>query len=227
MKLFKYTVLLFAIALISSRVQAQLPKKVFQLSGLIVSQNGQNPVPYAKIAIKDSRRGGYANLEGFYSLPVYLTDTVYFTSIGFKPTMFVVADYLKEYQGNATSNFIYAINYLVEDSITLPMVRIFPYNTQTELKTAILETDLPDDLKTVNARNNLDPGVLDFLIDNMTVDEGERVMVARQMYYQEQLQKNVAPTATLFDPLAIYQLLKYIQTRTKEKRTRDLDYWNN
>ena len=227
MKLFKYTVLLFAIFLMTNQAYGQLPKKVFQLSGLIVSENGQNPVPYAKVSIKDSRRGGYANLEGFYSLPVYLDDTVYFTSIGFKPTMFVVADYLRSYEGNATSNFIYAINYLVEDSITLPMVRIFPYNNQTELKTAILETDLPEDLKTVNARNNLDPGVLDFLIENMSIDEGERVMVARQMYYNEQLHKNVAPTATLFDPMAIYQLLRYIQTRTKEKRTRDLDYWNN
>lgn len=166
-------------------------------------------------------------MEGFYSLPVYLTDTIYFSSIGFKPTEFVVADYLKKYQGNVTSNFIYVINYLEEDSITLPLVQIFPYNTQMELKTAILETDLPENIENVNARNNLDPNVLDFLVQNMSVDEGERVMVARQMYYNEQLHKNVAPTATLFDPMAIYQLLKYIQTRTKDKRTRDLDYWNN
>lgn len=227
MKLFKITLLLCGIFLISQQAFSQLPRKVFQLSGLIVSQSGQNPVPYAKVSIKDSRRGGYANLEGFYSLPVYLTDTVYFTSIGFKPTVFVVADYLKDYQGNATSNFIYAINYIMEDSITLPLVQIFPYNSQSELKTAILETDIPENIENVNARNNLDPNVLDFLIKNLKVDEGERVMVARQMYYNEQLHKNVAPTATLFDPMAIYQLLKYIQTRTKDKRTRDLDYWNN
>ncbi len=227
MKLFKITTLLCGIFLFSQQAFSQLPKKVFQLSGLIVSQTGQNPVPFAKVSIKDSRRGGYANMEGFYSLPVYLTDTVYFSSIGFKPTMFVVADYLKDYQGNVTSNFIYAINYLVEDSITLPLVQIFPYNTQMELKTAILETDLPENIENVNARNNLDPNVLDFLIQNLSIDEGERVMVARQMYYNEQLHKHVAPTATLFDPMAIYQLLRYIQNRTKDKRTRDLDYWNN
>lgn len=227
MKLLKITILLCGIFLISQQAYSQLPRKVFQLSGLVVSQSGQNPVPFAKVSIKDSRRGGYANMEGFYSLPVYLTDTVYFTSIGFKPTVFVVADYLKEYQGNASSDFIYAINYLLEDSITLPLVQIFPYNNQMELKTAILETDIPEEIENVNARNNLDPNVLDFLIQNLDIDEGERVMVARQMYYNEQLHKNVAPTATLFDPMAIYQLLKYIQTRTKDKRTRDLDYWNN
>ncbi len=227
MKLFKITTLLCGIFLFTQQSFGQLPRKVFQLSGLIVSKNGQNPVPFAKISIKDSRRGGYAKMEGFYSLPVYLTDTIYFSSIGFKPTEFVVADYLKKYQGNVTSNFIYVINYLEEDSITLPLVQIFPYNTQMELKTAILETDLPENIENVNARNNLDPNVLDFLVQNMSVDEGERVMVARQMYYNEQLHKNVAPTATLFDPMAIYQLLKYIQTRTKDKRTRDLDYWNN
>lgn len=227
MKFLRFTLFLCVLTLSWQASYAQMPKKVYQLSGLIISTGGQNPVPFARIAIKDSRRGGFANLEGFYSIPVFATDTVYFSSIGFKPTIFVIGDYLEDYEGNPESNFIYAINYLVEDSITLPMVQIFPYNTTMELKTAILETDLPEAIENINARNNLDPGVMDFLIDNLTVDEGERVMVARQMYYNQQLTKNVAPTMALFDPIAIYQLLKYIQTKTKDKRTKDLDYWNN
>lgn len=227
MKFLRFTLFMSVLALSFQASYGQMPKKVYQLSGLVISTGGQNPVPYARIAIKDSRRGGFANLEGFYSIPVFATDTVYFSSVGFKPTAFVIGDYLEEYEGNSESNFIYAINYVEEDSITLPSVQIFPYNSAMELKTAILETDLPEAVENINARNNLDPGVMDFLINNLTIDEGERVMVARQMYYNEQLTKNVAPTMTLFDPIAIYQLLKYIQTKTKDKRTRDLDYWNN
>jgi len=227
MKFLRFTLLMCVLALSFQASYGQMPKKVYQLSGLVISTGGQNPVPYARIAIKDSRRGGFANLEGFYSIPVFATDTVYFSSVGFKPTAFVIGDYLAEYEGNSESNFIYAINYVEEDSITLPSVQIFPYNSAMELKTAILETDLPEAVENINARNNLDPGVMDFLINSLTIDEGERVMVARQIYYNEQLTKNVAPTMTLFDPIAIYQLLKYIQTKTKDKRTRDLDYWNN
>ena len=204
----------------------QMPAQVYQLSGLIVNKSAQQPVPYARVRVNHSRRGGFANLEGFYSIPVYATDTVYFGSLGYKSSFLVVADYLEDYKGDLGSSFIYAISYLTEDSITLPTATIFPYNTYRELRTAMVETEIPDMVENINARDNLDPGTLDNLMESLKIDEGERIMVARQIYYNEHLQRNVAPTATLFDPMAIYQLLRYINDRTKERRTKDLDYWS-
>jgi hypothetical protein len=61
----------------------------------------------------------------------------------------------------------------------------------------------------------------------MKVDEGERVMVARQLYYRQHLQKNVAPTMPLFDPVAVYQLLKYINDKSKDRKEKNLNYWND
>lgn len=206
-------------------LKAQLPGKVFQLSGLVINSRTEEPAPYTRINVSKSRRGTFANEEGFYSLPVLLTDTVYFSSLGYKTGFLVVADYLQSYKGDPNSPFIYAINYLREDSIVLPGLTIFPYNNANELRTALIETDVPDLMENINARDNLNPEIMDKLIQTMKVDEGERVMVARQMYYNQQQQQRVAPTMTIFDPIAVYRLLDYIHTRTKERRVKDLEYW--
>jgi hypothetical protein len=204
---------------------AQL-KRVYQLSGLIVNKASHEAVPYVQVRINNSRRGTVANADGFYSIPVVENDTIYFSSLGFRTTRFVFANYLKEYEGDANSAFIYAINYIEEDSIVLSGITIFPYNTPGKLRTAIIETDVPEGVESANARDNLNPKVMDQLIGSLKVDEGERVMVARQLYYNQQMHKHVAPTMPLFDPIAVYQLLRYINEKAKLRKDKNLNYWN-
>lgn len=224
----KYSILffLFAVALVGA-AQAQLPKRVYQLSGLIVNKVTHEATPFVQVRVNNSRRGTVANGEGFYSIPVVEADTIYFSSLGFRTTRFVFADYLREYEGDTNSAYVYAINYIEEDSIVLTGITIFPYNTPGKLRTAIIETDVPEAVETVNARDNLNPKVMDQLISTLKVDEGERVMVARQLYYNQQLHKNVAPTMPLFDPIAVYQLLRYINEKTKARKEENLNYWND
>lgn len=202
-------------------------KRVYQLSGLVVNKSSHEAVPYAQIRVNNGRRGTIANGDGFYSIPVVETDTIYYGSLGYLTSKLAFGEYLKEYQGDANSAYVYAINYIEEDSIILTGITIFPYNTPGKLRTAIIETDVPEDIESLNARENLNPKVMDRLINGLTIDEGERVMVARQLYYNQQLHKNVAPTMPLFDPIAVYQLLNYINNKTKERKDKDLDYWND
>jgi hypothetical protein len=223
----KITILgIIGIGLFSGCVQGQF-KRVYQLSGLIVNKTTHEAVPYVQVRVNNSRRGNVANGDGFYSIPVVETDTVYFSSLGFRTTRFIFGDYLKEYEGDANSAYIYAINYLEEDSIMLTGITIFPYNTPGKLRTAIIETDVEEALESVAARDNLNPKVMDALIHGLKVDEGERIMVARQLYYNEQMHKHVAPTMPLFDPIAVYQLLRYINEKTKARKAKDLNYWND
>ncbi|MEM7040688.1 MAG: carboxypeptidase-like regulatory domain-containing protein, partial [Bacteroidota bacterium] len=169
----------------------QTQKRVYQLSGLIVSKAHSEPVPFARIHVSRTRRGTVANRDGFYSIPVIEGDTIYFSSLGFKRSTLIFSDYLKHYGGDDNSAYVYVINYLEEDSIQLPDIVIFPYNTQSELRTAIVETDVPESIESVNARDNLNPEVMDVLIKGLKVDEGERVLVARQLYYNQHQQKNM------------------------------------
>jgi hypothetical protein len=222
----KKSILILSCLLVACSVFGQKEqRRIYQLSGLVVERNSQEVLPFAKVAINHSRRGTVCNQEGFYSIPVIESDTIYFSSLGYRTTAFYVADYIKEYKGDMNSAYLYAINYLEEDSILLPSVVIFPYNTASELRTAIVETRVPEPFESVNARNNLNPRVMDRLMSSLSIDEGERVMTARQLYYNQFLHRQVAPTMPLFDPVAVYQLLRYINEKSKERKAKDLNYW--
>ena len=199
-------------------------QQIYQLSGLLISEAGQQPVPYVTVQVNSSRRGTLSNEEGFYSIPVSEFDTIYFSHVGYFRASFVVADYLKNYtRDNAT--YLYAINYLREDTLTLPEVTIFPYDTPEELKTAILNMDAqgtPDAI----ARANLSPQVIDAIIQTLPVDGEERLMVGRQMYYDFYQNRQLLQTASL-DPIAAMRLLQYIAEKTKRKKDKDLNYWED
>ncbi len=199
-------------------------QQVYQLSGLIISEAGQQPIPYVTVQVNNSRRGTLSNDEGFYSIPVSEFDTIYFSHVGYFRNSFVVADYLKNYpRDNAT--YLYAIHYLLEDTLTLPEVTIFPYDTPEELKTAILNMDAqgtPDAI----ARANLSPQVIDAIIQTLPVDGEERLMVGRQMYYDYYQNRQILQTAGL-DPIAAMRLLQYIAEKTRRKKDKDLNYWED
>jgi hypothetical protein len=105
-------------------------------------------------------------------------------------------------------------------------ITIFPYNTPGKLRTAIIETEVPEDIESVNARDNLNPKVMDELMQTVPIGASERILIARQLYYKEQMHKNVMPTMPLFDPIAVYQLLRYINEKAKVRKDKNLDYWN-
>ncbi|MEO0471846.1 MAG: carboxypeptidase-like regulatory domain-containing protein [Bacteroidota bacterium] len=203
--------------------QADDPK-VLQLSGMVTSKNSNEPIPYVRIQVNHTRRGAITNSEGFYSVPVGLGDTLYFTHVGYHPSTLIVADYADSYKGN--KNYLFAVNYLLEDTATLDTVLIFPYDTPEELRTAVVNLDIFDNSPEAVAQQNLDPSTLHAIMETLPVDGGERLMVARQMYYDYYQNKNLQPTIGL-DPITITRFLQYVVNRTKKKKNKDLNYWDN
>ena len=201
-----------------------LGPRIWQLSGMVVNKATREPVPYATVKVYHSRRAISANTEGFYSLPVMEDDTIVFVALGYKPSFLVMRQYLAEYMGNKESDYLYAINYMPEDSIQLAAVRIYPYNTPEALRTAIVQANSLMPLEEKYARNNLDPKLLDELVKTIPVDGEERASVAQRIYLDQAMHRNVVPTVGI-NPVAIYQLLKYINDKSKEKRDKDLNYW--
>ncbi len=198
--------------------------QVYQLSGLVISKTSNEPVSYARIRINHSRNGVLTNAEGFYSIPVTADDTLYFNHIGYHPSHLIVENYIESYRGN--KQYLYAINYMLEDSLTLDTVMIFPYDTPEELRTAVLNLDVLDFNGEQTARENLDPAILHSIMETLPLDGGERLMVARQMYYDYYQNKNLMPTAGL-DPITITRFLQYVVNRTKKEKNKDLNYWEN
>lgn len=224
----RFTVSLFLLLglLAASGVRAQdtTRTRIWQLSGMVVEHSTHDPVPYAAVKVYHSRRSIMTNNEGFYSIPVMKGDTIVIAALGYRTSFLIVENYLNEYLGNKESDYLYTINYLEEDSIQLAAVTIYPYNTPEALRTAMIEANTLMPLEEKYARQNLDPKLLDELVKTMPVDGSERASIARQIYLDQAMHKNVAPTVGL-NPIAIYQLLKYLNEKAKNRKDDDLNYW--
>ena len=223
----RYYLLLLLIICSAGAGYAQDQQKVWQLSGLVVGKVQQQAIPYVKIQINHTRRGILSNAQGFFSIPVVETDTVFFLRLGYKPSYMVMGEYLKKYEGDKSSQYVYSIAYMKEDTILLPTVTIHPYDTPEKLRTAMLSMKNPEFSEDAFARENMDPAELEAYIENLPVDAGERVMVGRQIYYQEHQTRNLMPVMPLFDPVAVYRLLKYINDKSKKERDKNLNYWED
>jgi hypothetical protein len=195
----------------------------YQLSGLLISEGERDAIPFARVQINSSRSGVMSNTDGFYSVPVRATDTLFFNHMGYYPSQLIIADYLKEYKVKGTP-YLYAITYLREDTFMLPVVKIFPYNTPEELRSAVVNMDFPTDGAAVYAKENLDPELIHAIMQTLPVDSDERLIVGRQMYYNYYLNKNLAQTASI-DPLAAARLLQYIANKAEKRKNKDLNYW--
>jgi len=197
--------------------------KAYQFSGLLVSSSTGDSIPYATVRIKSSRQGDISSEYGFFSIPVTLEDTLVFDHVGYYPYELSVSEYLREYPEKNTQ-YIYSIIYLLEDTVTLPTVNIFPYDTPEELRTAVVNMDMPDDSPEAIASRNMDPQLMSSIINSLPMDSGERQMVNQQMYYDYYRQQNIMPTVAL-DPIAAARLLQYAADKARKKKNKGLNYW--
>ncbi len=203
---------------------AQNPK-VYQLSGMILNASTGDPIPYVSIRINHSRRGTIANAEGFYSVPVVRGDTLYFSALGYKKARFLVSPYLDAYTGDTTEGFIYAVHYLVEDTLELPTVRISAIRTPEELKTALL--NIPPETQSQVARDNVSPELIAYFLENLPVDPQERIKIAEQRYRDIYYQRTLRPTYPILDPIAAYRLVKYLSEKAQVRKEKIYDYWSD
>lgn len=201
------------------------PQVVYQLSGIIVGKKNAQPAGYAVIRINHSRRGTIADEKGFYSLPVVPGDTLYISCLGHKKTGFVFSDYLKDYEGEKETQFVYAIHYLEEDSVVLPTITIYPYDSPEKIRTAILSMEIPDGSPEDLAQNNLDPAVMRYLMEELPKDGGESVSIGEKMYSDRVIAANKVPIVPLFDPIAMGKFIGYMSERSRQKKEKIYNFW--
>ncbi len=198
---------------------------VYQLSGMVLSATTGEPIPYVSIRVGRTRRGTVSNADGFYSLPVLRGDTLIFSAVGYKRARFSVSDYLNAYTGDTTEGFIYAVHYLVEDTIELPAVKILSIRTPEELKTALL--NIPLETQTQTVRDNVSPELIAYFMQNLPADPQERVKIAQQRYRDLYYERTLRPTYPILDPIAAYRLVRYLAEKARVKREKIYDYWRD
>jgi hypothetical protein len=118
-----------------------------QFSGMTITADSLNPVPYVRIVDVRTHRGTTSDINGYFSFVSHKNDTVLFTALGFKPASFIIPDTI-------TKQRYSLIQLMSSDTLTLAAAYIFPWPTLEDFKRAFVELKIPDDDLEI-ARKNL------------------------------------------------------------------------
>ena len=125
------------INLVSSQVDKKSVRdslKILQLSGVVVSENGLDQLPYTTVFDLTTRHGVITDYYGYFSLVTYPGDTLMFSYYGYKTSSFVVPDTLKD-------NRYSIIHMLQEDTINLPEVTVYPWPSRENFAKEFVEME--------------------------------------------------------------------------------------
>ncbi len=109
-----------------------------QFSGVLISVDSLIPVPYASIVIKDTHRGTLSDFYGYFSFVALKNDTIVFSSMGYKPSFFIIPDTI-------TQKRYSLIHVMDADTFLLEPTLIYAWPTEEEFKKAFINLDIPDD----------------------------------------------------------------------------------
>ena len=175
-------------------------RSLIQFSGVVVSSDSLQPMPYTSVIIRHANRGTITDFYGFYSFVAMKGDTIDFNYIGFKPATYTISDTLKD-------NRYSLIQILSRDTIQLKESFIYPWPSKEEFKRAFLELKLSeDDMK--RAQRNLELAKIKEVRNNVPYDAGMNYQHVMQEQQSRLYSSGQYPTTNLMNPLAWAAFIK-------------------
>ena len=127
--------MIFAISL---NANSQKEERLIQLSGVVVSSDSLQEMPYAAVYNKTVHRGTIADIYGFFSLVVQPGDTIIFRYYAHKPSSYIVPDTLSEDRYSI-------IHMMTIDPIQLREVVVYPWPSKEAFARAFVEMNPYED----------------------------------------------------------------------------------
>lgn len=136
---------------------------VIQISGLVLSSDGERGIPYAHVIVKKRAQGTICDFDGFFSIPVAKGDTIQFSSVGYINNFFVISDTLNVKYYSIKQR-------LMPDTMTLQEIVLYPWPSKENFQQEFLALEPPvDDLE--RAKRNLEISSLLRVAMNMKNDK--------------------------------------------------------
>ncbi len=135
---FKILLVLLFLILVQKCFSQDDNKYLVQFSGIVVTADSLEAVPFAHIIIKNTRKGTVSDFSGYFSFVARRGDAVVFSSIGFKKSIFKIPDSLKSQR--------YSVVQMMQvDTLYLTETVIYPWPSKEQFAEAFVELDVPDD----------------------------------------------------------------------------------
>jgi hypothetical protein len=171
-----------------------------QFSGAVVTSDSLRPVSFTHIIDRNTGFGTISDFYGYFSFVARKGDTIDFSAIGFKKSMFIIPDTMH-------SNRYTMFQVMTADTIYLSETVIYPWPTQEQFKEAFLSLEIPDDDVEI-ARRNLERYELYVRAEAMPMDGSMNYrnyidQTVSKLYYAGQTQP-----ISLLNPFAWAQFIQ-------------------
>lgn len=173
---------------------------LIQFTGVVVSNDSVNPVPFVHIIDLSRHSGTVSDYFGYFSFVAQKGDTIRFTSIGYKNSYFYIPDTL-------TGNKYSLIHVMHTDTILLDEAKIYPWPSKEQFAKEFVNAKIPnDDYKRAEA--NLNDKAMAAYAEQIPMNgqmnfNWQMQQVQNKLYYAGQL-----PPNNLLNPIAWAKFIK-------------------
>lgn len=191
-------VLAFVPSLVTSAQRGD--KDLVQFSGVVVTGDSLQPVPFTNILIKNSYRGTMSDVYGYFSFVAQEGDTVLFSAVGFQRSQFVIPEGLDERKYSM-------IHQMYRDTVQLGTLTVFPWPSREQFREAFLNLDLANDDEQVAMKNLSDAEMLQRM-ENLSPDAYQSFQYQMALDQTRLYAQGGTPVINLFNPIAWAQFLQ-------------------
>lgn len=189
-----FITILFLLPLVLAKGQVANRENLIQVTG-IVSDEEKNPVPGVSIISLRLKKGTISELSGIYDIISIKGDTIWLSALGYKKALIYIPSDLdsKQYTKDIT---------LLNDTIAIKEVVIFPWKNYEEFKRAVL------------AEKNIDPALARMYLNlasiQTSIQNTPNYSVTPEAGFRMAMQQNAnalysrgqSPVNNLFNPFA-------------------------
>lgn len=165
-------VIICALCLLSNNAKAQNTVdstdtdslRLIQFSGVVLEGDSLTPLPFASVWVENSFKGSPADMYGFFSFVAEPGDTVRFSRVGYKTSVYVIPDTL-------STNRYSMIHRMIKDTVTLDEFTVYPWPSKEEFKQAFMDLNQPSD-EMIRAQQNLAMALLEKRLTDTDLSDG-------------------------------------------------------
>lgn len=176
-------------------------KKYIQIDGMTADERGF-VVPDVSIYSKHLRRGAASDHRGIFSIISAPGDTVFFSSIGYKPTLLTIPSAV------IGDHYITDV-IMVTDTIQIGEVIVLPWKTYSEFKRAVI-ADKPNDPLMDNVEYNL-AMVQQQIWSDIRPTPGEAYHYTMQQMADNLYTRGQSPSNNLLNPFAWQKFVRGVK----------------
>lgn len=179
---------------LSAQNQTIDKQKLIQFSGVVLTADSLQPIPFGSVIIRNANRGTLTDFYGFFSFVAMKGDTIDFQNIGYKTASYIIPNTLDD-------NHYSIIQVMIRDTINLRETVVYPWPSKEEFKRAFVQLNIPDnDMK--RAQRNFELASVKEIQEQVAWDGSVNYKMALQQRTTQLYNAGQYPSISLLNPLA-------------------------